>query len=99
MTTDPDIDPSGTSFHGVYLKCSLKKLMRALGEPIDRFCHKINYEWRGTTDDGQIFTVYDWKSPRPQMNRPVEWNIGGHNKEATERAREEIIRKIWLSDS
>jgi hypothetical protein len=99
MKPDQNIDPTGTSFHGVYLKCSLKKLAAAMGEPIDRFCYKINYEWRGTTDDGHIFTVYDWKRPRPQTNQLVEWHIGGKTKEATEQAKEEILRKIWLSDS
>lgn len=96
MHSDPDIDPSGTSFHGVYLKCSMRKLMKAMGEPIDEVCSKINYEWRGTTDDGKIFTVYDWKGSRPKMDQVIEWHIGGHSKEVTERAREEILRKIWL---
>jgi hypothetical protein len=99
MKPDPDIDPTGTSFHGVYLKCSMRKLVAALGEPIEEFSSKINYEWRGTTDDGHIFTVYDWKQPRPKKDRVTEWNIGGKTKEATEKAKEEIVRKIWLSDS
>jgi hypothetical protein len=43
------------------------------------------------TEDGTIFTVYDWKEYRRLgENEMIEWHIGGHSGLDTMKALEEI---------
>jgi hypothetical protein len=69
-----------------------------LGEPecaINDGEDKVNFEWEMETDDGDVFTVYDWKEYRSlNENEMIEWHIGGHNKNVTELAKEEILNLL-----
>ena len=48
------------------------------------------------TSDGTVFTIYDWKNYGGiAMDRVVEWHIGGHTKEDTLKAREELVNYIF----
>ena len=54
----------GTSFHDTVLNCSVTTLRKVLGEPEydgNTGDDKINFEWEMETNDGDVFTVYDWK--------------------------------------
>lgn len=88
----------GTSFHDTTIDCSVMKLIEILGAPkyvTNDGSDKTNYEWVMETDNGEVFTVYDWKYYRPLfMNEVVEWHIGGKSKAITERAKTEIMDKI-----
>jgi hypothetical protein len=43
------------------------------------------------TEDGTIFTVYDWKEYRPlEENEMIEWHVGGRSGSDTEKALNEI---------
>ena len=47
------------------------------------------------TNDGDVFTVYDWKEYRSlNENELIKWHIGGENRHVTERAAHEI-REQW----
>lgn len=91
-------DADGTSFHDTTIITSVKQLTEILGEP----CYdgndgedKVNYEWIMETDDGDVFTVYDWKEYRSiNETERIRWHIGGHSKRVTEQALKEMIRLI-----
>lgn len=73
----------GTSWHGDTLIASVNELTRILGEP----CYmtndgedKTNFEWNMQTDNGDVFTVYDWKEYRVlDLDEPISWHIGSHS--------------------
>jgi len=85
---------NGTSFHNSTIITTLSDLKRVLGEPHYRggFEDKVQNEWEMETNDGEVFTVYDWKTYRPYNdNELINWHIGGHNKETTQQAKQEIL--------
>ena len=88
----------GTSFHGTTINCSVSTLRKVLGEPEysgNDGEDKINFEWEMETNDGDVFTVYDWKEYRSiNEDEIIEWHIGGFNKSATEEAKYEIREAI-----
>jgi hypothetical protein len=46
-------------------------------------------------EDEEIITIYDWKMYREvELDEEIEWNIGGHNKQSTEKAKEEILNLL-----
>ena len=99
--TSKDID--GTSFHETTIKCSVSTLRKILGEPEyepNNGEDKINFEWAMETNDGDVFTVYDWKEGRPlNESDMIEWHIGGRNRTATEQAKSEIREAIVKSQA
>lgn len=90
MTINKNIDATGTSWHGTTVRATLQELKGILGESAWS-CSKTTHNWIGKTDDGQVFTVYDWKMGRFGKDQIVEWHIGGFNKEAEEKARNELL--------
>ena len=88
----------GTSFHNTTIKCSVATLKKVLGEPEydgNDGQDKVNFEWEMETNDGDVFTVYDWKEYRSiNEDEVIEWHIGGHTKAATEKAKYEIREAI-----
>lgn len=91
----------GTFFYEVTIKCSTATLRKVLGEPEynrNDGEDKINFEWEMETNDGDVFTVYDWKEYR-SLNESdmIEWHIGGRNKTVTEQAKSEIREAIVKS--
>ena len=94
---------SGTSFHETTIKCSVATLRKVLGEPEyepNDGEDKINFEWTMETNDGDVFTVYDWKEYRPLGESDmIEWHIGGYNQKSTEQAKSEIREAIAKSQA
>jgi hypothetical protein len=88
------IDATGTSFHGVTIRATVRKMCRLLGTPTVNTNYgsdKVNFEWVRKTDAGDVFTVYDWKEYRVLSEDDViEWHIGAHTSEASEQAKREI---------
>jgi hypothetical protein len=93
MMISNDFDPSGTSFHGVTITATPKQIMSVMGES-KWSCSKTNFNWCGMTDDGKIFTVYDWKMGEVSKNQTVEFHIGGFSKESEETAKKELLALI-----
>ena len=84
----------GTSFHDTTIGTTVHTLRKLLGEPI---CEdntgedKVNFEWEMETNDGDVFTVYDWKEYKAlDEHEIIEFHIGGHSKSVTEQAKKEI---------
>lgn len=84
---------NGTSFHGITIRATRQELIDALGDPhyTDSADEKTQYEWHFETDDGQVFTIYDWKEHyNHDANVELIWHIGGHSWMSTATAKEEI---------
>jgi hypothetical protein len=92
---------NGTSFHDTTIKCSVTILTKVLGEPDysgNDGEDKVNFEWDMETDNGDVFTVYDWKEYRPLNEIEfIKWHIGGKSRDITEQAAREIMDKILKS--
>lgn len=87
---------NGTSFHGHTIRLSLNELLGFCGfEPHSYMGtdDKVQYEWEMETDDGDVFTIYDWKEYRIfQDHEVIEWHIGSHTPEICEEALHELQR-------
>jgi hypothetical protein len=90
-------DTNGTSYHDTTISATVNQLTAAFGEPYDNNTgeDKVNFEWDMETEDGEVFTIYDWKEYRIiSKNEIIEWHIGGHSVEVTEKAAEEIEESL-----
>ncbi len=93
---------NGSSFHGIVIEATLEQLVHILGSP--RYSHndgkdKVNFDWIMENEDGEVFTVYDWKTYRPlETDEMVVWHIGGHSEQVTQKAVEEIVESLSLME-
>jgi hypothetical protein len=83
-----------TSWHGGKVLASVAALRRVLGEPVyeqNDGEDKVNFEWEMETEQGELFTVYDWKEYRPlREDEPIWWHVGSHQPYTSAKAVEEI---------
>ena len=88
----------GTSFHDTTIGTTVHTLTKILGEPNysgNDGEDKINYEWEMETNDGDVFTVYDWKEYKAlDEHEIIEFHIGGHSKAVTEQAKNEMYEAM-----
>lgn len=87
----------GTSFHGVVIRATVNQLTKAFGEPYDNNTgeDKVNFEWEMETDEGEVFTIYDWKEGRPiGRDEFVTWHIGAKSKSDSNVAEREISKAL-----
>ena len=86
---------ASTSFHFITIRTTVTKLTEVLGEAqiIDNTGDdKVNFDWNCETEDGDVFTIYDWKEYRPiGLNEMIEFHIGGESKSITEQAKMELL--------
>ena len=61
ITLNNELDISGTSFHGVYIKVKPSDLFLFFGEGIESDGYKVSKEYVFEYK-GMVFTLYDWKS-------------------------------------
>jgi hypothetical protein len=91
-------EPTGTSFHNTTIKATVNELTAVLNAPDyseNRGDDKVNFEWNLETDNGDIFTVYDWKEYRElDPNEPIIWHIGGMSESVTLQAKAEILAAL-----
>ena len=84
----------GTSFHDVSIQTTPQKLIDALGEPQfgdNSGQDKTNFDFVCETEDGDVFTIYDWKEYRPlKMDEIIDFHIGGHSGSVTLKALQEL---------
>jgi hypothetical protein len=89
---------NGTSFHDTTIKYSVSTLIKTLGKPnyvSNDGRDKVNFEWKMETNEGDVFTIYDWKEYRSlNENEIIEWHIGGKNRNITEQAAREIMDEM-----
>jgi hypothetical protein len=88
----------GTSFHGITIRASVDQLISAFGDPSMEYNtgeDKVNFEWDMETDEGEVFTIYDWKEGRPlQRDQYVTWHIGSMNKSVSNDAERELLKAL-----
>jgi hypothetical protein len=87
----------GTSFFGTTIVASVNQLIRSFGEPYDNNTgeDKVNFVWDMETEEGDVFTIYDWKEYRMiDKNEMIEWHIGGTSQSFTNDAKREIINQL-----
>ena len=88
----------GTSFFGTTIRTSVDELINAFGEPSMEYNtgeDKVNFEWEMETEDGEVFTIYDWKEGRPlRLSERVNWHIGAMNKSVCNTAERELLKKL-----
>jgi hypothetical protein len=90
-------DTDGTSFHGVTIRATVNQLTKAFGEPDDNNTgeDKVNFVWDMETEDGEVFTIYDWKEGRPLgKDEFVTWHIGAKSKSVSNDAEREILKAL-----
>ena len=84
-----------TSFYDTTITTTLSKLIMALGEPQylqNDGSDKTNVDYDCETENGDVFTIYDWKEYRPiRMDETIEFHIGGMSKSITEQAKKELL--------
>ncbi len=87
---------NGTSFYQTVIKATIEELTKVLGEPeTGGIEDKVTHEWTAETEDGDVFTVYDWKEYREfEPGEKIEWHIGGKSWTVTEQARIELLNEI-----
>jgi len=93
MRINKDLDANGTSFYGTTVMATAKQIASFMG-PSLWSCSKTNFNWTAATDDGEVFTVYDWKEGDITEDTKVYFHIGGFNKETTEKAKKEMLRHL-----
>jgi hypothetical protein len=88
----------GGSFHDTTIRTTVNKLSNALGEAqcIDNSGDdKTNFDWNCETEDGDVFTIYDWKEYRSiRPDEMIEFHIGGKNRSITEKAKRELLEML-----
>jgi hypothetical protein len=88
----------GTSFFGTTIRATVNQLISAFGDPTmdsNWGDDKVNFEWEMETEDGEVFTIYDWKEGRPLgLDEYVVWHIGAMNKSVCNTAEDEILEKL-----
>ena len=90
-------DVNGTSFQGVVIQATVDQLTKIFGEPYNNNTgeDKVNFEWDMETDEGEVFTIYDWKEYRPlQRDEYVTWHIGAKSKSDSNVAEREILKAL-----
>ena len=89
-----DKTANGTSFHDHTFTATVDDLRNVLGQPqfeSNDGEDKNNFDWIMETQDGTVFTVYDWKEYRQLAeDEVIEWHIGGRSGADTEKALLEI---------
>ena len=87
-----------SSFYNETILATTSELIKVLGEPAYGRCdfdEKVQYDWEMETDDGQYFTVYDWKEYREfGMDEVIRWHIGGIDLNGTKRGKIELLKEL-----
>lgn len=90
--------PAGTSHHGHTIRATRQELIDALGQPdaVGDADEKSLYEWHRETENGDVFTIYDWKEYyHHSAEVQLSWHIGGYSSAAALSAQREL--QAWLS--
>jgi hypothetical protein len=87
---------SGTHFLDVTVFASRKELITICGKPqpsSDDF--KVRYCWDMETEDGDVFTIYDWRDLFIRdLDEPITWHIGSFDYLAADTARHELTQAL-----
>ena len=88
----------GSSFFHETVTTSANKLIKILGEPEygrEHSNEKVQFDWEMETDDGDYFTVYDWKEYRKfGMDTYIVWHVGGVTAEGSRKGKIELLKEL-----
>jgi hypothetical protein len=90
-------DTDGTSFHGVTIRATVDQLTKVFGEPYDSSSgeDKVNFVWDMEDNEGEVFTIYDWKEYRVlRSDEMITWHIGSKSKSVSWDAERELLKKL-----
>lgn len=87
-----------SSFHFDEIKTSVNRLVELFGEPDDDSNtgdDKVNFEWEMENEDGDKFTVYDWKEYRRiKLDETISWHIGAKDEGISRKIRRQLEQVI-----
>jgi hypothetical protein len=89
---------SCTSFFGVTFQATPQQLIDLF--PNSYYCQndgidKTNFDFTLETENGDVFTIYDWKYYMPlAMNSMIEWHIGGFNQQSCVQGKKEVLELL-----
>lgn len=91
----------GTSFHNTRINCTARELID-VAEKFDcefyegnNGCDKTNFDFTFKTDEGDIFTVYDWKVYAPlDLDERYLFHIGAKNKFISDEGKVQLFEEI-----
>jgi hypothetical protein len=87
----------GTSYHMISIKSTLNLLRKVLGEPqyFDNTGEdKTNIDYVCETEDGNVFTIYDWKFYRPiGDDEVINFHIGAYTNHIAFEAKQELHKQ------
>lgn len=85
----------GTSYHGIEFSATPQQLIDLFPDSYhacNNGMDKVNFDFTLETEDGEVFTIYDWKEYRPlEMDEVVEWHIGGFNEQTCKQGKAEVL--------
>lgn len=86
----------GSSWFSHEVEATPDTLREILGDPTYTFDHfidgKIQMEWIVLLDNGDTFTIYDWKYYRElDPDETIPWHIGGANEEKARQGAKELL--------
>lgn len=88
----------GISYHGKVIVSTVRELRRILGDPRyenNTGTDKINFEWICETQDGEVFTIYDWQERHKICeDEDIEWHIGSRQRATAHQAFLELCRAL-----
>lgn len=69
---------SNTCFSQITFEASTDRIIEVFGEPSYRgSAFKTTREWWIETENGDVFTIYDWKEYRDfDDDETIEWHVG-----------------------
>jgi hypothetical protein len=87
-----------TSFHSVVFSATPQQLVDLFPDSFNEQNDggdKVNFDFTLETENGDVFTIYDWKEYRPlKMNENIEWHIGGRNQETCLQGKAEVLELL-----
>lgn len=91
-------DSSGTSFHGTKITTTVGKLKKLFPNSYydnNNGEDKTNFDFELETDNGDVFTIYDWKEYRViGDNENISFHIGGFSSTVTNKAKNELLKQL-----
>ena len=98
MCKKTNLSTDGTSFQDVAFNASVNQLTNVFGEPTiqdNTGKDKTNFEWDMETDNGYVFTIYDWREGRKlDLDEQIEWHIGSNSRGISGDAQYEVMREL-----
>jgi len=87
----------GTSFFGITIETTLNKLCSVLGEPQimnNDGSDKTNIDYTCELENGDVFTIYDWKEYRPiWSDEYISFHIGANSEAISIMAKNELQKQ------